>query len=157
MLIPGWSYSWLAVLFKFIQPRPYCYQLASIYFKLQPSCFFWGFKIISCFFCEYTQWIIAHCISGTIQATASSKEAECRRGSGGCQVTHYERKQRMVQDKMVGMTGKVILPKGLSNLCSKMKAGKARNDLEVAVKLLKRKHGKYLLQYLILSGCSLVI
>ena len=54
--------------------------------------------------------------------------------------------KKMVQDKMAGMTGKVILLKDLSNLCTKMKAGKTRNDLEAAVKLLTDKHGEFLLQ-----------
>lgn len=49
--------------------------------------------------------------------------------------------KKMVQDKMAGMTGKVVLLKDLSNLSGKMKAGKTRNDLEGAVKQLTDKHG----------------
>ena len=46
--------------------------------------------------------------------------------------------KKMVQDKMADMMGKVILLKDLSD---KMKAGRTRNDLEAAVKLLTDKHG----------------
>ena len=44
--------------------------------------------------------------------------------------------KKMVQDKIAGMTGKVILLKDLSNMSGKMKAGRTRNDLEAAVKLM---------------------
>lgn len=49
--------------------------------------------------------------------------------------------KKMVQDKIAGMTGKVILLNDLSNFSGKMKAGRTRNDLEAAVKLTD-KHGK---------------
>ena len=55
--------------------------------------------------------------------------------------------KKMVQDKMADMTGKVILLKDLSNLSDKMKAGRTRNDLEAAVKLLTDKHGEYMYVY----------
>ena len=38
--------------------------------------------------------------------------------------------KKMLQDKMAGMTGKVILLKDLSNMSGKMKAGRTKNDLE---------------------------
>ena len=47
----------------------------------------------------------------------------------------------MVQDKLAGMTGKVVLLKDLSNIRTHMKAGSTRNDLEAAVKQLTDKHG----------------
>ena len=49
--------------------------------------------------------------------------------------------KKMVQDKMAGMTGKVVLLKDLSNLSGKIKAGRTRNDLEAAIKQLTDKHG----------------
>ena len=58
--------------------------------------------------------------------------------------------KKMVQDKMAGMTGKVILLKDLSNMSGKMKAGRTRNDLEAAVKLLTEKHGKCIYVYTVI-------
>ena len=58
--------------------------------------------------------------------------------------------KKMVQDKMAGMTGKVILLKDLNNMSGKMKAGRTRNDLEAAVKLLTEKHGKRIYVYTVI-------
>ena len=58
--------------------------------------------------------------------------------------------KKMVQDKMARMTGKVILLKDLSNMSGKMKAGRTRNDLEAAVKLLTEKHGKCIYVYTVI-------
>ena len=58
--------------------------------------------------------------------------------------------KKIVQDKMAGMTGKVILLKDLSNMSGKMKAGRTRNDLEAAVKLLTEKHGKCIYVYTVI-------
>ena len=58
--------------------------------------------------------------------------------------------KKLVQDKMAGMTGKVILLKDLSNMSGKMKARRTRNDLEAAVKLLTEKHGKCIYVYTVI-------
>lgn len=55
--------------------------------------------------------------------------------------------KKIIQDKMAGMTGKVIILKDLSNLSGKMNAGRTRNDVEAAVKLLTDKHGKCIYMY----------
>lgn len=49
--------------------------------------------------------------------------------------------KKMLQDKLATSTGKSIVLKDLSNLKEKMKAGKSRNDLDMAVKQLSEKHG----------------
>jgi len=48
----------------------------------------------------------------------------------GAKLFSVKANKKMVQDKLAGMTGKVILLKNLSNLNGKMKAGRTRNDLE---------------------------
>lgn len=50
--------------------------------------------------------------------------------------------KKMIQDKLSGMTGNVVLLKDLSNISARMKAGNTRNDLEAAVKQLTDKHGQ---------------
>ena len=49
----------------------------------------------------------------------------------------------MVKDDLQSSTGKVVLLKDLSNLMAKTKSESTRNNLEVAVKQLTKKHGKY--------------
>ena len=49
--------------------------------------------------------------------------------------------KKMLQDKLAANTGKSIILKDISNLKEKMKAGKSRNDLDMAVKQLSEKHG----------------
>ena len=49
--------------------------------------------------------------------------------------------KKMLQDKLAASTGKSIILKDLSNLKEKMKAGRSRNDLNMAVKQLSVKHG----------------
>ena len=47
----------------------------------------------------------------------------------------------MVQDKLVAMSGKVILLKDLTNLSAQMKSEKSKNDLEAVATSLANKHG----------------
>ena len=52
----------------------------------------------------------------------------------------------MVKDSLANSTGKAILLKDLSNLMTKAKSSKSRNDLEATVKKLTDKYGE--LKYL---------
>lgn len=49
--------------------------------------------------------------------------------------------KKIIQEKLAGITGKVVLLKDLSNVSTHMKARSTRNDLEAAVKQLTDKHG----------------
>ena len=51
--------------------------------------------------------------------------------------------KKMIQDKLAGMSGKVILLKDLTNLNAQMKSGKSKNDLEAVARSLANKHGKF--------------
>ena len=51
--------------------------------------------------------------------------------------------KKMVKDDLQSSTWKVVLLKDLSNLMMKTKSESTRNNLEVAVKELTEKHGKY--------------
>ena len=50
--------------------------------------------------------------------------------------------KKMVKDSLSQSTGKALLLKDLSNIMTKAKSGKSRNDLEAAIKQLTDKHGK---------------
>ena len=51
--------------------------------------------------------------------------------------------KKMVKDNLVQSTGKAILLKDLSNLMTKAKSSRSRNDLEATVKKLTDKFGEY--------------
>ena len=51
--------------------------------------------------------------------------------------------KKMVKDNLVQSTGKAILLKDLSNLMTKVKSSRSRNDLEATVKKLTDKFGEY--------------
>lgn len=51
--------------------------------------------------------------------------------------------KKMVQDKISEVSGKVVLLKDLSNITTKSKKGKTRNDLDECIKTLTEKYGKY--------------
>ena len=54
----------------------------------------------------------------------------------------------MVQDKLVAMSGKVILLKDLTNLSAQMKSEKSKNDLEAVARNLANKHGNLLCTFI---------
>lgn len=49
--------------------------------------------------------------------------------------------KKMVKDSLSQSTGKALLLKDLSNIMTKAKSGRSRNDLEAAVQQLMNKHG----------------
>ena len=59
------------------------------------------------------------------------------------QLLQLKANKKMVKDDLQSSTGKVVLLKDLSNLMAKTKSESTRNNLEVAVKQLTKKHGKY--------------
>ena len=59
------------------------------------------------------------------------------------QLLQLKANKKMVKDDLQSSTGKVVLLKDLSNLITKTKSESTRNNLEVAVKQLTEKHGKY--------------
>ena len=59
------------------------------------------------------------------------------------QLLQLKANKKMVKDDLQSSTGKVVLLKDLSNLITKAKSESTRNNLEVAVKQLTEKHGKY--------------
>ena len=59
------------------------------------------------------------------------------------QLLQLKANKKMVKDDLQSSTGKVVLLKDLSNLMMKTKSESTRNNLEVAVKQLTEKHGKY--------------
>ena len=59
------------------------------------------------------------------------------------QLLQLKANKKMVKDDLQSSTGKVVLLKDLSNLMTKTKSESTRNNLEVAVKQLTEKHGKY--------------
>ena len=50
--------------------------------------------------------------------------------------------KKMIQDKLAGTTGKVVLLKDLSNISTKMKSGNTRNDLQESVRRLTEIYGE---------------
>ena len=59
------------------------------------------------------------------------------------QLLQLKANKKMVKDDLQSSTRKVVLLKDLSNLMTKTKSESTRNNLEVAVKQLTEKHGKY--------------
>ena len=51
--------------------------------------------------------------------------------------------RKMVQDKLVEMTGKAVLLKDLANINTRMKLANTKNNLDATVKELIEKHGKF--------------
>ena len=54
----------------------------------------------------------------------------------------------MVQDKLVAMSGKVVLLKDLTNLSAQMKSEKSKNDLEAVARSLANKHDNLLCTFI---------
>lgn len=50
--------------------------------------------------------------------------------------------KKMIQDKLAGTTGKVVLLKDLSNISTRMKSGNTRNDLQESVRRLTEIYGE---------------
>ena len=88
--------------------------------------------------------------SGILQAATHQRKLSADEEVEAAKLLSMKANKKMVQDKMAGMTGKVILLKDLSNMSGKMKAGRTRNDLEAAVKLLTEKHGKCIYVYTVI-------
>ena len=57
----------------------------------------------------------------------------------------------MVQDKLVAMSGKVILLKDLTNLSAQMKSEKSKNDLEAVARSLANKPGNLLCTFIFVN------
>lgn len=53
--------------------------------------------------------------------------------------------KKMVKDKLVGTTGKVIILKDISNVSTRMKSSNTRNDLQGSIRQLTEKYGEYIL------------
>lgn len=53
--------------------------------------------------------------------------------------------RKMLQDKLVELNGKTVLLIDLANICTKMKSGSTKNNLDATVHQLIEKHGKLVL------------
>ena len=56
--------------------------------------------------------------------------------------------KKLVQDKLIVMSGKAILLKDLTNLSAQMKSEKSKNDLEAVARSLASKHGNLLCTFI---------